>query len=112
MAALNEARSAHEERNRVVHDRWIPETVDGVIVTDTFSTQRFDKNRALPVSVTTRTIEGVFAVEVALRHIAVRLDHLAYAITLSDTRSEDWMQRMIAGEFDDPSNSGTRIIDE
>jgi hypothetical protein len=111
-AALSSAQFAHDERNRVVHDQWVPKTVDGVVVPGSFVTHRFAKNRALPVSVTARTIEDVYSVEVALHQCAVQTDKLAYTITLSDARRPDWTARMAAGEFDDPLNPGIRIIPE
>jgi hypothetical protein len=80
---LNEASDLHALRNRFVHDEWLPERVDDVSE-PRLSTARYEPNKALPTTVTARTIEEVDEVAARLRVCAARLDLVAYYVTLDN----------------------------
>ena len=66
LLVLGDAKTAHEQRNRIAHDAWLPRVVDGVLDEATLSAARFKPHQIDP-DVSVRTVADA---QVVLRTFA------------------------------------------
>jgi hypothetical protein len=110
LAALTEARAAHDDRNRVVHDMWLPALSDGELVPDAFFAQQFRRHEPFPKG-EQRTLIDVEAVYDRLRAAALRISGLTFVLTIpfGDAHMSEVEHRVMEGRFTLMPDGGAQV---